>query len=104
MAMVILFGILPSIIEIQWRGLSNPPLFNEHFDLPKKTFKDVDWKFVLGAATFGIGWGLTGTCPGPAVLRAFIQPSWGLMWMGGFWLGGQLASSNGASTSEMACK
>jgi len=103
MALVLLFGVLPSMIEAQWRGLSNPPRFDERFAVSKKTFRDVDWKFVLGAAVFGIGWGLTGTCPGPAVLRAFAQPSWGLMWMGGFWTGGLLASTPDASPSEGTC-
>ncbi|KAF2737525.1 YeeE/YedE family integral membrane protein-like protein [Polyplosphaeria fusca] len=91
LAMVMLFGVLPSLLEIQVRGFSTPPLFKSKFDLPSKTFKDTDWLFVLGAAVFGIGWGLTGACPGPAVLRAAAQPTWGLLWMGGFWLGGKLA-------------
>ncbi|KAF2785866.1 YeeE/YedE family integral membrane protein [Melanomma pulvis-pyrius CBS 109.77] len=104
MALVILFGILPSIIEIQMRGLSKPPLFKERFELPKKTIKDVDWKFVLGAAVFGIGWGLTGTCPGPAVLRTFAQPSWGLLWMSGFWLGGQAVGEGEAPALKDVCR
>ena len=88
MALVILFGTLPSLLEIHTRGLEKPPLFNDSFQIPKKTIRDVDLKFILGAAIFGIGWGLTGTCPGPAVLRTVMQPSWGLLWMGGFWAGG----------------
>jgi uncharacterized protein len=34
------------------------------FRLP--TRNDVDTKLVLGAALFGIGWGIAGYCPGPA--------------------------------------
>jgi uncharacterized membrane protein YedE/YeeE len=90
MALVLLLGVLPSLFEIQMRGLEKPPLFNNSFQLSKKTIKDIDWKFILGSAVFGIGWGLTGTCPGPAVLRTVMQPSWGLLWMGGFWAGGLL--------------
>ncbi|KAF2464933.1 YeeE/YedE family integral membrane protein-like protein [Lindgomyces ingoldianus] len=92
MGLVIIFGILPNLIEIQAKGFTQPPCFNEKFELPKKTLKDTDWKFVLGAAIFGLGWGLTGTCPGPAVLRSFAQPTWGLLWMSGFWLGGQVCA------------
>jgi uncharacterized membrane protein YedE/YeeE len=62
------------------------------FELPKKTIKDVDGRFVAGAAAFGVGWGLTGTCPGPAVLRALAQPVWGVMWLGGFWLGSRIGA------------
>ena len=35
------------------------------FELPKKT--RVDGPLVLGAAIFGIGWGLSGYCPGPGI-------------------------------------
>jgi uncharacterized membrane protein YedE/YeeE len=28
---------------------------------------EVDWRLVAGAALFGIGWGLGGYCPGPAL-------------------------------------
>ncbi|WP_367847781.1 DUF6691 family protein [Rhodoferax sp. WC2427] len=35
------------------------------FQLP--TRKDIDTRLVLGAALFGVGWGLAGYCPGPAL-------------------------------------
>ncbi|KAF2830092.1 YeeE/YedE family integral membrane protein-like protein [Ophiobolus disseminans] len=92
LALVILFGVLPNFIEIQQKGFSSPPRFAGKFSLPTKTIKDIDTKFVAGAAVFGVGWGLTGTCPGPAVLRALAQPLWGALWMGGFWLGGRVVS------------
>ena len=41
------------------------PLYAKHFNLPTRTI--VDWKLVSGAALFGIGWGMTGYCPGPAL-------------------------------------
>ena len=41
------------------------PWFAPGFALPTRT--DLDPKLVLGAALFGIGWGLAGLCPGPAV-------------------------------------
>ena len=30
-------------------------------------FKDIDFPLVAGAAIFGLGWGIAGYCPGPAV-------------------------------------
>ena len=42
------------------------PLLAECFDLPKKN--KIDAPLVLGAAIFGIGWGLAGFCPGPAIV------------------------------------
>ncbi|KAF2130929.1 YeeE/YedE family integral membrane protein [Dothidotthia symphoricarpi CBS 119687] len=90
LVLVILFGMLPSLFEIRRKGFSSSPSFAKGFSLPKKTFKDVDARFLAGAATFGVAFGLTGACPGPAVLRAFAQPVWGALWMGGFWVGGML--------------
>lgn len=95
LVLVILFGVLPTLIDIQRKGLDKSPSFAKNFALPRQTFKDVDAKFVMGAATFGVGWGLTGTCPGPAILRAVAQPVWGALWMGGFWLGGRLGPAEG---------
>lgn len=41
------------------------PLLVPQFSLP--TRRDVDRRLVGGAALFGVGWGLAGFCPGPAV-------------------------------------
>jgi uncharacterized membrane protein YedE/YeeE len=46
-------------------GRMQQPLFEGKFVLP--TRKDIDAKLVQGAVLFGIGWGLAGLCPGPAV-------------------------------------
>jgi uncharacterized protein len=42
------------------------PLFETKFHLP--TRRDIDLRLVLGAALFGIGWGLGGFCPGPGLV------------------------------------
>ena len=44
---------------------SSKPLFADAFQLP--TAKAIDARLIGGAAVFGIGWGLIGFCPGPAV-------------------------------------
>ncbi len=46
------------------------PLFNAQFQIPKNT--KIDLKLAIGAILFGIGWGLVGLCPGPAVAGVFI--------------------------------
>ena len=43
-----------------WRG--------ERFDWPDASA--IDRRLVAGAAIFGVGWGLSGYCPGPAVVGA----------------------------------
>jgi uncharacterized protein len=42
------------------------PLWAKQFSLP--TAKGIDVPLLSGAAIFGIGWGLAGYCPGPAVV------------------------------------
>jgi uncharacterized membrane protein YedE/YeeE len=46
------------------RGRAHPVLA-ERFQLP--TRKDLDVRLIVGAALFGVGWGLGGFCPGPAI-------------------------------------
>lgn len=41
------------------------PAFDAAFDWPRRT--RIDLPLILGASLFGIGWGLSGFCPGPAV-------------------------------------
>ena len=43
----------------------NKPFFNDVFHLPSRT--DLDARLITGAAIFGVGWGLGGFCPGPAI-------------------------------------
>ena len=35
--------------------------------IPMPTMKDVDFPLIAGSALFGIGWGIAGYCPGPAI-------------------------------------
>ena len=41
------------------------PIFAENFHISRKT--SIDKSLIVGAAIFGIGWGMSGYCPGPAV-------------------------------------
>ena len=41
------------------------PLFDETFHLPDNQI--IDRRLIVGSAIFGIGWGLVGLCPGPAL-------------------------------------
>lgn len=42
------------------------PLFEPRFHLP--TRRDIDGRLIVGGVLFGVGWGLSGYCPGPALV------------------------------------
>jgi uncharacterized membrane protein YedE/YeeE len=44
------------------------PLFASRFFLPAR--RVVDARLFFGSALFGVGWGLAGVCPGPALVAA----------------------------------
>ena len=49
------------------------PLIAAHFRWPART--DIDASVVGGSALFGVGWGLVGLCPGPAIANlATLMP------------------------------
>ena len=46
------------------------PVFEERFQIPGN--RKVDTRLAIGAVLFGIGWGLVGLCPGPAIAAISI--------------------------------
>lgn len=55
---------------------SRGPLFARVFQLP--TRQDIDRDLLVGAAIFGIGWGIGGFCPGPAI-AALASLQWSVL-------------------------
>ncbi|MBT3065611.1 YeeE/YedE family protein [Rhodoferax sp. U11-2br] len=54
------------------------PVLDDHFHLP--TTSVIDARLLTGAALFGVGWGVAGYCPGPAVASlGFANPE--AMWL-----------------------
>lgn len=53
----------------RWRGR---PVLAPRLEIP--TRRDLDPRLLAGAALFGVGWGLAGLCPGPALTLLTIVP------------------------------
>ncbi|PIS09882.1 MAG: hypothetical protein COT73_12360 [Bdellovibrio sp. CG10_big_fil_rev_8_21_14_0_10_47_8] len=49
-----------------WMKKKSHPLLDQQMHLPTKT--KIDSSIVIGAVLFGLGWGIAGFCPGPALV------------------------------------
>ena len=58
-------GVVVAFIGYRIAFAINKPLFDDQLHLPTKT--RIDRPLILGSAIFGVGWGLAGFCPGPAI-------------------------------------
>jgi hypothetical protein len=81
------------------------PLFDAKFHLPAR--KDIDARLVVGAALFGVGWGLGGYCPGPALVSLGSGALSAFVFVGAMTLGMLLeravtSKSEGAPSSSSA--
>ncbi len=65
------------------------PLAAENFQLP--TRNDIDRNLLIGGGMFGIGWGLAGYCPGPALASVLTGGS-DVLYFGGAMIVGMWAA------------
>ncbi len=65
LAFVMAGALVPSAIGYRLSRRMKRPLLEREFRIPKN--RTVEPQLLAGAAIFGIGWGLVGFCPGPAV-------------------------------------
>ncbi|WP_166144733.1 DUF6691 family protein [Methylosinus sp. RM1] len=72
LAFVMIGALVP--MAIAWRVMRRleRPLAAESFDLPPTS--PIDARLVTGAAIFGLGWGVAGLCPGPALADLALAP------------------------------
>jgi len=65
LAFVMAGAIAVTFSGFQWVLKQKQPLFADKFHLPGK--QELDPRIISGPAIFGVGWGLAGFCPGPAL-------------------------------------
>jgi uncharacterized protein len=59
-------AILAALLPFQWAKNQSRSLLGQTMQLPDKT--QIDRPLIVGSLLFGIGWGLAGICPGPAIV------------------------------------
>lgn len=65
-------ALLPMSIAWRVQRRLERPLAASEFDIPATT--RLDLRLFAGAALFGIGWGIAGLCPGPAIAGLVLDP------------------------------
>ncbi|WP_422358178.1 DUF6691 family protein [Qipengyuania flava] len=62
------------VMAVAWRLQARmaKPIFGHAFSLPDRS--DLDPRLLTGAVVFGVGWGVAGLCPGPAVASLALSP------------------------------
>jgi uncharacterized membrane protein YedE/YeeE len=74
--LVMVGAILVSLAPFQWANKQARSLLGEPMQLPQK--RHIQRELIIGSALFGIGWGLLGVCPGPALVLVGLMQSDGL--------------------------
>lgn len=73
LALVMAGALVPSALAYAIRRRMAAPVLDTRFAVPAAAA--VDSRLLSGAALFGVGWGLVGLCPGPA-LAALTSGAW----------------------------
>lgn len=66
-------ALVPSALAYLIRRRMDRPLLAGQFHIPEN--RALDRQLLLGAILFGIGWGLVGFCPGPAI-SGLVRGAW----------------------------
>lgn len=73
LAFVMVGAIVPMVVAWKVRMRIAEPLFAPQFTIPAT--RKIDPRLIVGAVLFGMGWGLAGLCPGPAIADLAIAPA-----------------------------
>lgn len=87
--LVLAGAVIVTVIAFRFILKRPQPLFEKRFYIP--TRDAIDRKLLGGAAVFGVGWGLVGFCPGPAITSLAFGNSESFIFVGAMIAGSALA-------------
>lgn len=92
LALVMAGALSVAIAGFRWARRHEKPVFGSRFHITLKTA--LDKPLLSGAALFGVGWGMTGYCPGPAFANLALGSREAILMVisiyAGFWAAGLL--------------
>ncbi|MBJ7554075.1 DUF6691 family protein [Marinomonas spartinae] len=78
-------AIVVGVISYAIKNGRQAPWLAKNWSVPTHTH--IDAKLVIGSALFGIGWGLSGYCPGPGLTALVNNPQEGFYFIGAVIIG-----------------
>ncbi len=81
-SLLVVMGVAMALHIGAWRVVKSmrKPRFGDAFPAPASS--TIDLRLVGGAALFGVGWGISGFCPGPAILSVLSGARVSLVFVG----------------------
>ncbi|RRV69757.1 YeeE/YedE family protein [Stutzerimonas stutzeri] len=90
LALVMVGAIATALVPFTWAKRRERSLLDAPMQLPSK--RDLDGRLIGGSLVFGIGWGIAGICPGPAI-AVLLSGHWQVVLFVLAMLGGMLLFS-----------
>lgn len=81
----VMIGALAVAMPGYWLVKRRKPVFAPEQPLPQT--REIDARLIVGSAIFGLGWGLAGICPGPALAMLAIRPSTAILFVAAMTVG-----------------
>lgn len=89
-------ALIPSAISYALVRRMKRPLLADEFRIPRN--RSLEPQLLLGATIFGVGWGLVGLCPGPAIAGLALG-NWQLWLFAAAMFGGMLIHRTGIAVT-----
>lgn len=89
-SLIIVMAVAMLIMMLTWLRVAKKekPLLSGTFNL--SNLKNIDARLIIGSVLFGLGWGLSGICPGPGLVQLVSLKMEFLLFfaavLGGMWL------------------